>query len=108
VDAELYKSGNSSAVHGEILLDASFDEIHLPIGAAASVDVISASADDVLLIPVEALHETDPGEYAVFVVTQDGLMLRVIEVGLQNEVYAEVKAGLGEDEIITTGISKVD
>ncbi len=108
VDAELYKSGNSSAVHGEILLDASFDEIHLPIGAAASVDVISASAEDVLFIPVEALHETDPGEYAVFVITQDGLRLRVVEVGLQNEVYAEVKAGLEEDEIVTTGISKVD
>ncbi len=108
VDAELYKSGNSSAVHGEILLDASFDEIHLPIGAAASVDVISASAEDVLLIPVEALHETNPGKYAVFVVTQDGLRLRVIEVGLQNEIYAEVKAGLDDDQVVTTGISEVD
>ncbi len=79
----------------------------LPVGATASVDVISGRANNAVLIPVEALHQTNPGQYAVFVRTNGKLQLRVIDIGLQDTSYAEVKSGLQVGDIVTTGIATV-
>jgi RND family efflux transporter MFP subunit len=102
VDSELYTSFDSTAVRAEVSLDSTFAAIGLPIGASAAVDVISQRVEEAVLVPVEALHETSPGEYAVFVVEEGKPRLRVIEVGLQDELYAEVKSGLEPGEVVTT------
>ncbi|NOT05706.1 MAG: HlyD family efflux transporter periplasmic adaptor subunit [Anaerolineales bacterium] len=103
VDSELYSSGTSTAVHGTVTLDASLNEISLPIGASASVEVISLDAKNILLVPLEALHETENG-YAVFLITEDGLIFQYITIGAQNELYAEVKSGLNEGDTVALGI----
>lgn len=103
VDSELYTSANSTAVHGTMTLDASLDEINLPIGAAASVEVISLDVKNILLVPLEAIFRTDNG-YAVFLVAETGLTFQYIEIGAQNELYAEVKSGLNEGDTIALGI----
>jgi multidrug efflux pump subunit AcrA (membrane-fusion protein) len=108
VDSELYTSFNSTAVRGEVSLDSTFAGINLPVGASAAVEVISQRVEDAVLVPIEALHETSPGEYGVFVVEEDGPSLRVIEVGLQDELYAEVKLGLEAGEIVTTGTMETE
>jgi len=96
-------SSNSSLVHATIKLDEVI-ESNLPSGTSAAVDVIGGRAEDAVLVPVEALHETSSGEYTVFVMENGKPRLRVIEVGLQNLTYAEVKSGLELDEVVTTGI----
>ncbi len=103
VDSELYTSGNSTAVHGTVSVDTSLSGINLPIGASASVEVISLDTKNILLVPLEALHETDNG-YAVFLVTENGLAFQYIEIGAQNELYAEVKSGLNEGDTVALGI----
>lgn len=103
VDSELYSSGTSTAVHGTVTLDASLNEINLPVGASASVEVISMDAKNVILVPLEALHETENG-YAVFLVVEDRLMFQYITIGAQNELYAEVKSGLNEGNTVALGI----
>ena len=103
VDSELYSSGTSTAVHGTVTLDAPLTEINLPIGASASVEVISLDAKNILLVPLEALHETEYG-YAVFLVTDDRLTFQYIEIGAQNELYAEVRSGLNEGDTVALGI----
>ena len=103
VDSELYNSGTSTAVHGTVVLDVSLNEISLPIGASASVEVISLDAKNILLVPLEALHETENG-YAVFIVTENGLTFQYITIGAQNELYAEVKSGLNEGDTVALGI----
>ena len=103
VDSELYSSGTSTAVHGTVTLDAPLTEINLPIGASASVEVISLDAKNILLVPLEALHETEYG-YAVFLVTEDGLAFQYIEIGAQNELFAEVRSGLNEGDTVALGI----
>jgi multidrug efflux pump subunit AcrA (membrane-fusion protein) len=108
LDSQLYTSGNNSAIHGTVLLDSSYDQVDLPIGAAASVEVIRARTQGALLIPMEALHDAGPGQYAVFVATEDGLRLRLVEIGLKNELYAEVKSGLDAGDIVTTGVVKTN
>jgi multidrug efflux pump subunit AcrA (membrane-fusion protein) len=83
--------------------DSSMDEINLPVGASAAVEIISARAENALLVPVEALQETSPGKYSVYVVENDDPVLRAIEVGLKDQIYAEVKSGLEPGETVVTG-----
>lgn len=101
----LDSSSNSSLVHATVRLDELIAN-SLPAGASAAVDVIGGRAEDAVLIPVEALHETSPGEYAVFVLEGGKTRLRVIEVGLQDITYAEVTSGLEPGETVTTGIAE--
>jgi RND family efflux transporter MFP subunit len=104
VDPGLYESGNTSVVRGLVALDESQTELNLPIGSGAAVDIIGGRAENAVLVPVDALRETSPGSYAVFVVENGKPRLRVIEVGIQDLLYAEVKSGLEEGEIVSTGL----
>jgi HlyD family secretion protein len=106
VDPSLYRSGMVSAVRGIVMMDESVSAAdRLLIGMNASVDVIAGRAEAVPLVPVEALRELSPGEYAVFVQDSNGeLRLRTVEVGLIGVTFAEIKSGLEVDEIVSTGI----
>ena len=55
---ELVTAQGSSMVEGMALLDKSVDEIGLPVGVEASIDVISGQATNAVLVPVEALAQT--------------------------------------------------
>jgi multidrug efflux pump subunit AcrA (membrane-fusion protein) len=73
----------------------------------ADVEVISAEARDVLLVPVQALREVSEGKYAVFVVRSDGeLEFRPVEVGLQDFVNAEALSGLEDGEVVSAGVAQ--
>ena len=108
LDNELYQSNNTSTVQGIVQLDSISDGTNLPIGASASVDIIHARADNVLLVPVEALHETAPGKYSVYVVQNGTLTQRQVEIGLQDQAFAEVKSGLQAGEVVSTGPVNTD
>jgi RND family efflux transporter MFP subunit len=104
VDPGLYTSGNTSVVRGLVLLDETESGFNLPVGSAAAVDIIAGRAENAVLAPVDALRETSPGSYAVFVIENGKPKLRVVEVGIQDLLYAEVKSGLEEGEIVSTGL----
>jgi RND family efflux transporter MFP subunit len=106
VDPGLYSSGNTSVVRALVKVDNVSDSFSLPLGTSASVDVIGGRTENAVLIPVEALHETDAGKYAVFVVENGKPRLREIEVGIQDLLYAEVTSGLNPGDIVTTGITE--
>lgn len=103
VDSDLYTSEMTTTVHGTVIINTPIHEINLPIGASASVEVISLDVKNILLVPLEALHQTENG-YAVFLVTENGLIFRHIEIGGQNEIYAEVISNLSEGDIVALGI----
>jgi RND family efflux transporter MFP subunit len=94
----------SSMVEGDAVLDKSVDEVGLPIGVEASIDVISGQATNAVLIPVEALHQLSDGSYTVFVMTNGKPVLRTVTVGLKDDTYAEIKSGLKAGEVVTTGV----
>lgn len=73
----------------------------------ADIEVISAEAHNVVLAPVQALRQMgEGGQYAVFVIGADGeLVLRPVEVGLQDAVNAEIVSGLEAGEVISLGQS---
>ncbi len=107
LDPELYSEGPISTVRGLVLLDGEDNPglDHLLIGMNAAVDVIAGKAIGAVLVPVEALRELSPGEYAVFVLDENGEpRLRTVEVGIMDYTYAEITSGLEVGEVVTTGI----
>jgi multidrug efflux pump subunit AcrA (membrane-fusion protein) len=66
--------------------------------------LVQASAENVLLIPVQALHDLGDGTYSVFVVGSDGQpKMRVVEIGLQDAASVEIKSGLNAGDVVSTG-----
>lgn len=78
--------------------------LDLPVGLTASVEVIGGRATDAVLVPVEALREISSGEYAVFVMENGELKLRMVTVGLMDFTSAQIIDGLEVGETVTTGI----
>lgn len=104
VDPGLYSSNNTSVVRALVqLIEVNADDFKLPLGTTASVDVIGGRAEDAVLIPIEALHKAGD-QYTVFVVENGVPRLRMVEIGIQDLLYAEVISGLEAGETVTTGI----
>jgi HlyD family secretion protein len=108
ITPQLITIQGNSVVQGQVQLtppqSAPADPVALPLGVSASVDVISAQARNVVLVPVQALHQLSPGNYAVFVMVAGKPTLRVVTVGLQDPTFAEIKTGLKAGDVVTTGI----
>jgi HlyD family secretion protein len=100
----LVTTQGSSMVEGMAVLDKSVDEIGLPVGVEAAIDVISGQATNAVLVPVEALHKLADNSYTVFVMENGKPVLRTVEVGLKDDTYAEITSGLKAGEIVTTGV----
>lgn len=104
VNPSLEEVSNVEAIKARVLLDPLDAGISLPVGLNATVDITAGRAEKAVLIPVEALHELDAGEYAVFVIENGQPVLRVVQVGLMDITYAEIVSGLEAGEIVSTGI----
>lgn len=110
VDPMLQQVNGVSVIRAVVQLDAeSFAKPQtLPIGLNATVEVIGGRAENALLVPVEALRELSPDEYAVFVMVNDEPQLRMVEVGLMDFTFAEITSGLESGDIVTTGILETE
>jgi len=72
-------------------------------GMQAQAFIDAGSAEDVLLVPLEAIFEED-GQPKVEVLQENGTPKVVpVELGLMNDRYAEVKSGLKEGQLVITG-----
>jgi len=109
VDPGLTSSMGMTTVRGLVALDVDAlpEGTTLPTGMSATVDIIAGSAEDAVLVPVEALRELDEEQYAVFVVTDGQPKLRIVEVGLMDVSFAQIVSGLEPGEMVTTGLAEV-
>jgi RND family efflux transporter MFP subunit len=106
INPSLSNAFSVTAIQTTVKLDtSSFSKPqNLPIGLSASVEIISDQAQNALLIPVEALHEISDGTYGVFVMENGTPTFKTVEVGLMDYTSAEIKSGLNEGDVVTTGI----
>jgi multidrug efflux pump subunit AcrA (membrane-fusion protein) len=108
ITPQLVNIQGNSVVEGDVILDAKqaagMPPLTLPLGVTASVDVIAAQANNVVLVPVQALHQLSANSYAVFVVVNGKPILRIVTVGLQDGTFAEIKTGLKAGEVVSTGL----
>jgi len=77
---------------------------NLLMGMSASVDIIVARTQNAVLVPLAALHEYTPGKYAVFVMRNGKLSVDFVEVGLKDQINAEITSGLKTGDIVSTGL----
>ena len=75
------------------------DQSELPPGVHALVNIVSASAHDVLKIPAGLVRTMD-GETVVFVMENGTRRVRHVEVGIVSRNYIEIISGLEEGEEI--------
>jgi len=101
VDPVLVSVGGTTAVQAEASLELGGQNVTLLSGMTADIEVISSEARDALIVPMEALKETDDGGYAVTVVGPNGEMEdRPVEVGIKDAVNAEILSGLELGETV--------
>ena len=107
ISPQLVTVSGNAVVEGDVVLDskqASGATLTLPLGVTASVDIVAAQANNVVLVPVQALHELSPNNYAVFVVVNGKPVLKIVTVGLQDGTFAEIKTGLKAGDVVSTGL----
>jgi HlyD family secretion protein len=104
VDPTLVTVDNTSAVQAWASLDLGAEGVDLLSGMTAEVEIVAAETRGATLVPMEALHETSAGQYAVYVVKSDGeLEMRAVTIGLQDVMNAEVLTGLEVGETVSIG-----
>jgi RND family efflux transporter MFP subunit len=110
VDPALATVDGVAVIQGRVRLDeTSFGKPQtLPAGLSAAVEVIGGRAEDALLVPVEALRELSPGEYAVFVMEDGKPKMRIVEVGLMDYTSAEILSGLALGDVVSTGVVETE
>jgi multidrug efflux pump subunit AcrA (membrane-fusion protein) len=108
----LMSVGGYQVLQGVIDLElgeAGTDSVPLLAGLNASVEIISSRAENVLLVPVEAVRVLGDGQMGVFVMAAEGQpRLRVVEVGLSDGTFTEIRSGLEMGEVVTTGAVETD
>lgn len=98
-------SSTTSAIYYNGIFDVPNVDGLLRINMTAQTTIVLAQAKGALTIPATALGARDPktGQYRVRVLGEQGhIEERLVAVGLNNRVRAEVKSGLQEGEKVVT------
>jgi len=76
-------------------------------GLSARAEIIIATLDDVVYVPVQAVRRQD-GSAVVFVRTVTGSERREVELGLASDICVEIKSGLKEGETVFLQIPETE
>ena len=112
----------SNVVTYEVVIDAPNPELKLKPGLTAKITVYTMEKNDILLAPLQAFRfppETDPenpqttlapqtgkGEKVVWLQTAEGIVPKVIKVGVSDGIYTEVKEGIQEGSRLIVGVQR--
>jgi HlyD family secretion protein len=107
VDPKLDDSSGTSMVHILVQLDQTIN-VDLPVGSSAGVDVTGGEALGVVLVPISALRENEDGTYVVYLMKDGTPVEQNVEIGLQDILYAEVKSGLQNGDVVVTDVISVE
>ena len=97
VDPSLSDQNGSMLIKGTAVLDSISPATQetLLLGMNASIDVIGGKATNAVLVSVDALHEIDKDQYRrLYIKGLGSYNSPLVEVGLKNSFYAEIKSGL--------------
>lgn len=112
----------SNVVTYEVVIDAPNPELKLKPGLTANITVYTMEKNDILLAPLKAFRftpEIDPenpqatqapqagrGEKVVWLQTAEGIVPKVIKVGVSDGIYTEVKEGIQEGTRLIVGVER--
>lgn len=105
IDPAATTSGNR-ALYG-VMISLNDEPPGLLTGMSASVEVVTAQADNALYVPVDAVHPATNGPRgtATVLVRHDGrTTTRTVRIGVQGDRYAAITSGLSEgDRVVLPG-----
>jgi RND family efflux transporter MFP subunit len=78
----------------------------IKVGMSASADIVAQEHRDVLIVPSRAISHNDQGENIVRVQSGNKVEERVVEVGLDDGLRAEITSGLSEGEVVIVEVKK--
>lgn len=91
----------------EVKIELAKADPRLKPGFTASADIIVGEAKNVLFLPVEAVSETERGNFVV-VSKDDGPTQRRVNLGISDGTNVEIKSGLDEGEMVSSsGLKKL-
>lgn len=109
IEPTLVTVSGSPAVQVWAALDPNQHPVQLLYGMSADVEVIAGEARNALLVPVQALRQLTPGQFAVFVVQPNGeLEMRPVKVGLRDVINAQILEGVQAGEQVSTGTARTN
>ncbi len=87
----------ASGIGVEVTLDDPDENIIL--GLETKVKIDSASVEDVLIVPIDALSEDETGSY-VYILKDGKAVRRQVETGVRNDYEVQIASGLDEGETV--------
>ncbi|NOQ40256.1 MAG: efflux RND transporter periplasmic adaptor subunit [Anaerolineales bacterium] len=104
VDPSLQTAKTVTTVNALVELDISTTGwANLPLGSAASVEVIAGEVKNAVLLPVEALEEQQGSEGIVLLLENNEVTRQSVELGLRDVIYVEVTGGLSAGDVVVIG-----
>ena len=70
-------------------------------GSTVKIILTSDRSENVMLVPVDAVYYSG-GQSYVYVIEDGTASTRFVEIGLYDDTNAEIKSGLGEDELVVS------
>ena len=97
-------SSSSTAIYYNGLFDVANPDHKLRISMTAQVTIVLDQADNVLVVPSSVLTKMGKEGYSVVIWDPNAKTSepKRVEVGLNNNVSAEVKSGLAEGDLVVT------
>jgi macrolide-specific efflux system membrane fusion protein len=74
------------------------------VGMSASADIVSAKHENVLIVPSRAVTKNSRGQSVVKVKSDIQIQERVVVVGLDDGIKAEIVSGLKEGETVVVEV----
>ena len=97
----LDSSSGTALVHLLVRLNSHLNT-DLPAAAMTSADVTGGKALGVVIVPISALNEIQPGKYVVYLMKNGKPVEQSVEIGLQSIVNAEITSGLKPGDVVLT------
>jgi HlyD family secretion protein len=91
----------------EVELDVESEGILLPAGASADVEIVTATKNDVVIVPSRTLFGRGSGRY-VFTLNRSRLTKVPVTVGLTGFNVSEIVSGLAPDESVVMPAEKIE
>lgn len=76
-------------------------------GMSAQCNVITASREDVIAVPIQAVRDDDDGAYVFRIVDRYLIHRTMVTLGLSDDAQVEIRAGLQAGDVIVTGSTRM-
>ncbi|UYZ13043.1 efflux RND transporter periplasmic adaptor subunit [Brevibacillus sp. WF146] len=96
-------SGQGEKTRVKVTLEPSGDLSALKPGFHVDIDISVEKIDNALQVPIEAVQQDADGSTFVWVAENGVAKKRKVIVGVENELFAEIKSGLKGDEQVILG-----